>query len=237
MGKNITTKTTIQNLAEELKKKFSSYDTNIASAKSLAESAFHGADISNSKINFYKDAAKTGPALASIDLPADMVLDLTKTELVESFEWSDDTYPGSDDPNLEGKPVLVMAVKGAGEDVSYSFLSMEKLIDTYTAAAGDGTTTVTINGYQISVNVNISDKSDNILKKDESGKLYVPKPEEADISGKADKDTDATEGNIAVFDGEGNPVDGEIKADDLLTAADISDYSAEEIQELLGTKE
>lgn len=48
--------------------------------------------------------------------------------------------------------------------------------------------------------------------------LYVPA---TDISGKMDKDTDATEGNVAVFDANGNAVDGAIALDALATDAEV----------------
>ena len=66
-------------------------------------------------------------------------LDLTKTEFVENFTWSNTTYPGSTNPNLNGKPVLVLALKDEDENVAYSFINLEDLIDVYT-----GTDPITI---------------------------------------------------------------------------------------------
>lgn len=55
-----------------------------------------------------------------------------------------------------------------------------------------------------------------------------------DISGKADKDTDAVSGNFAIFDANGNPVDGNCKPADFQAAGDykttqtaVSDPSAD----------
>lgn len=48
--------------------------------------------------------------------------------------------------------------------------------------------------------------------------LYVPTPEEVDISGKADKVTGATTGNLAALDGEGNLTDSGKKPADFVAA-------------------
>lgn len=73
-----------------------------------------------------------GDAIAA--LPKEQFLDLTKTTFVQSFTWSSATYPGSTNPSLEGKPVLVLALKNSSNNtVAYSFLNMYELVDTYTA--------------------------------------------------------------------------------------------------------
>lgn len=74
-------------------------------------------------------------------IPADQFLDLNKTEFVNPFTWSSVLYPGSIDPNLDGKPVLVLALTD-GTNTTYSFLNMEDLIDVY---AGDSPIVVTGN--------------------------------------------------------------------------------------------
>lgn len=77
-------------------------------------------------------------------IPADQFLDLNKTVFANPFTWSSTTYPGSINPNLDGKPVLVLALTD-GENVSYSFLNMEDLIDAY-----EGVAPISVNGSQIS---------------------------------------------------------------------------------------
>lgn len=77
-------------------------------------------------------------------IPADQFLDLNKTVFANPFSWSSTTYPGSINPNLDGKPVLVLALTD-GENVSYSFLNMEDLIDAY-----EGVAPISVNGSQIS---------------------------------------------------------------------------------------
>ena len=82
---------------------------------------------------------------AIANLPEEQFLDLTKTEFVENFTWSNTTYPGSTNPNLNGKPVLVLALKDEDENVAYSFINLEDLIDVYT-----GTAPITVSGSNIS---------------------------------------------------------------------------------------
>lgn len=74
----------------------------------------------------------------------DHFLDLAKTKFVPNFEWSLAEYPESINPNLDGKPVLVLALTD-GTNVSYSFLNMEDLIDIYTGLAP-----ISVNGNVIS---------------------------------------------------------------------------------------
>lgn len=80
------------------------------------------------------------------NLPKEQFLDLAKTTFVQSFTWSSTTYPGSTNPNLNGKPVLVLALKNSSDNtVSYSFLNMYNLVDTYTA----GDDVIQINDHKI----------------------------------------------------------------------------------------
>ena len=176
--------------------------------------AFKSAKAEGNTVNFYTSTDQTGEVAFSFDFPAELFLDQAKTVFVPEFTFSAETYPGAEDPNLNGKPVMVLAVKGENDSATYSFLDMAKLVDTYTAEAGDGSTTVTVNGYKISVNVNISEKEDNALQKDENGKLYVPK---TDTTDKADKVASATEGNLAGLDAEGNLTDSGVAAANVAT--------------------
>ena len=63
-------------------------------------------------------------------LPSDQFLDQAKTKFEYNFAFSSETYPGATNPNLDGKAVLVLGVKGQGSAVSYSFLDLSLLIDT-----------------------------------------------------------------------------------------------------------
>ncbi len=174
--------------------------------------AFKSLAVSGNTVSFYTTADKSGTAAATLDFPAEYFLDQAKTSLVPSFAWAEATYPGSTDPSLEGKPVLVLAVKG-DDSVSYSFLNMEKLMSVYTVKSEgkDASTTVTIDGYTIDVKANISTEEGTQLQLTAAG-LFVPKPAATDISSKADKVAGAVEGNFAGLDANGNLTDSGKKA-------------------------
>ena len=109
---------------------------------------------------------------------------------------------------------MVLAVKGQNPDsCSYSFLDMSALVDTYKAKATgkDASTTITVSGYEIEVKVNVSAAAGNALSLKADG-LYV------DISGKADKVKNATDGNLAALDASGNLTDSGKKPADFVAA-------------------
>lgn len=166
--------------------------------------AFKAVDVKDNKINFYKNPSPTEDTVAdaTIDIPVEYFLDQNKTVFVQEFTWSVETYAGSVDPNLEGKPVLVLAVKG-DDEVTYSFVNLESLIDVYKV---EDTTTVSMEigeGNVIKADVNISEDEGNIISVKENG-LYASVTE-VDISEKADKLADGAKvGQIFVDDGNGN---------------------------------
>lgn len=88
--------------------------------------AVKAADYADNTLTLYTTEDKSDATPLTIQLPEEMFLDQAKTKFVSSFAWSDSDYPGSDDPNLEGKPVMVLAVKG-DTDVTYSFVSLEQM--------------------------------------------------------------------------------------------------------------
>lgn len=217
--------------------------------------------VTGNTVNFYTNTGMTGAAAFSMDFPTEMFLDQTKTAFVGKFKFSDTTYPGATDPKLDGKPVMVLAVKGENPDnCTYSFLNMAALVDTYAAktTGKDASTTVTIAGYEVDVKVNVSAAASNALVLKDDG-LYVPTPDEVDISGKADKVTGAATGNFAALDGEGEKlagvsegatktaasstngnvnIDGKevvvyTEPENVLHDEDVEDFSAEEIAALL----
>ena len=203
------------------------YDVNklvkLASLKALAErvntelsTAFKSGKVEGNKVKLFTRPDKTGAAAFEFDFPVEMVLDQAKTAFVPKFTWSLETYPGSEDPGLNGKPVMVLAVKGSDGSVTYSFMGMAALVDTYKAKVSgkDASTTVTIAGYEVDVKVNISKELNNVLEVRADG-LYVPK---TDISGKADKVQPAVDGNFAGLDASGNLVDSGKKAADFVAA-------------------
>lgn len=146
-----------------------------------------------------------------------------KTEFVPSFAFSAATYPGSTDPKLDGKPVMVLAVKGENPDsCTYSFLSMAALVDTYKAKAvgKDTSTTVSIAGYEVDVKVNVSAAEGNALTLKEDG-LYVST---------ANVEASDTNGNIKV---NGKEVTVYTEPANVLHSEDVEDFSAEDIAAML----
>ena len=197
----------LKNLAAKTKAEIDNINTDVSKAiKSLG--------VDGNTVSFYTSTDKSGTAAFSVDFPSELFLDQTKTTFVAKFKFDAATYPGATDPKLDGKPVMVLAVKGQNPDnCTYSFLNMAALVDTYAAKATgkDASTTVTIAGYEIEVKVNVSATAGNALSLKSDG-LYV------DISGKADKAKNATAGNFAALDGEGNPTDSGKKPADFVAA-------------------
>ena len=160
--------------------------------------AFKSLSVSGNTVSFFGTTDASGTALATFDFPEEIFLDQAGTTLVENFAWSLATYPGSTNPNLDGKTVLVLAVKGDKETnptVKYSFVNLEKLIDAYTA----GDNSIDINGY--SVTVKISQTAGNLISVESDG-LYV-----GSDPTKIDKVTNAVQGNFATWGLSGALVD------------------------------
>lgn len=175
----------------------------------LGGKKFGDAAIADGKLKFFANVGDA-TAIKELDLPEEIFLDQTQTSFVQSFVFSAATYPGATNPNLDGKPVLVLAVKGdkaTNPTLTYSFVNLEKLIDTYTA----GNAGITISGYSIAVSV--STVTGNILELKEDG-LFAS----AKVAG-------ATQGNIAIFGASGAIVDSGSKfATDAEVAELINQY-------------
>ncbi len=197
--------------------------------------------------------AKSAIDAAIASLPQEMYLDNTKSAFVENFVFNATTYPGATNPNLDGKPVLVFAVKTVdhtnsnAETLSYSFLNLLTLVDVYTVKAGDSTKVLNLAGHEFEfkvsadtgnavevladgIAVRVSTTANNALTKDANG-LYV------NITGKADKVANATAGHVAGLDANGNPTDTGIVATNVLTTADVATDAecAEMLAEIFGT--
>lgn len=133
--------------------------------------AYKAYDFENNQIKLYRTEDKSDTP-SVISLPEEMFLDQAKTKFVNPFAWSDNTYPGSENPELDGKPIMVLAVKG-DTSVSYSFVSLESLMNVCT---GENTATANTSvsaDSKISVNINVSSAEDNALVINEDG-LCVP---------------------------------------------------------------
>lgn len=175
--------------------------------------------VKDNSISFYTNPNPDDATVAdfTVDLPTEIFLDQNKTTFIQSFVWSDVLYPESTNPSLDGKPVLVLAVKGEGENATYSFLNMETLIDIY---EGENTKSIELSvsaDNKISANVLLSAEAGNILSIKDDG-LYAS-VESIDVSGKADKLTEAAikENQILVDDGAGNLKNSNVLISDVVT--------------------
>ena len=159
-------------------------------------------NVTGNKINFYVSTDGTGSPLCSVDFPKELYLDQVQTQFISSFEFSAATYPDTTNPNLDGKPVLVIAVKdnnqGGTAVYTYSFIDMTSLVDVYTIASGDSAKILSI--LNNAITFHISAEPNNAITVKNDG-LHV------DISGKTDKVANATAGHIVTLDANGNILD------------------------------
>lgn len=129
--------------------------------------------------------AKAAIDAAIAALPKEYFLDTEKTGFEYNFTFNQETYAGATNPNLDGKPVLILAMKGIdhtnNDAVSYKY-------------------------------------------------LFIDVAALADI-GKADKVSNATAGNVATLDANGNLADGGVIAANILTTADVATDA--EVNEML----
>lgn len=150
----------------------------------------------NNTLKFFNTTDTSTTAAYSFDLPAEQFLDATTTAFVPNFTFNSSTYVGATNPNLDGKPVLTLGVKTKNNNettttISYSFLDMSTLADTYEASD----TSVGIADYKIKVKVSVVANNALTLKSDG---LHV------DVSDKVDKVESATAGHLATFLSNGN---------------------------------
>ena len=145
----------------------------------------------NNSLLFFKNPNATDEDTPEykIDMPVEKFLDQTKTTLVQDFAWNETDYPDTENPNLDGNPVLILAVKGNDDSISYSFLNMKYLLNLYQASEETSTVTITIdvNSNVISASVNISSDSNNSLSIGSDGGLYSPSTDLSQITTTLDK--------------------------------------------------
>lgn len=150
-------------------------DKNIAIKKVL---------FNNNALLFYRNpnAVDTDEPQYKIDLPVERFLDQTQTILIPKFAWSEELYPNSINPNLEEKPVFVLAVKGIAnadngtDTITYSFLNMETIIKQYQVSSDTSTINLVLDEdtNTLSGSVNISGDTNNSLSVGTDGGLYSP---------------------------------------------------------------
>lgn len=192
----------------------------VAIAAGGASTAFQAVELSGGQVKFYATTDKSGAVVGSFDIPEELFLDQAGTALVDDFTFSSLAYPGATNPYLDGKTVLVLAVKGdkaTNPTIKYSFVNLEKLIDTYTAEDNS------INIYGYSVKVNISAYTGNLLELKADG-LYVGTDDN-----KLDKVVTAVEGNIAMWGASGVLIDSGhgVALDEDIAAMLIANFGAE----------
>ena len=181
-----------------------------------SDKAIKSLSVSGRTISFFTSEDGSGTAAATVDIPKDLFLDQAQTRFVQNFAFSAQTYPGATDPNLNGKPVFVLAVKGStdpangnvNDTITYSFLDVSALVDTYVTASGDSSKVLTISGYTVSFN--ISATAGNILSANSDG-LFA-----------TNRLSSFTHGNIVTSDANGAPQDGNIPASTILVDSDIA---------------
>lgn len=166
--------------------------------------AIKNVDFEDNTLKFYTTTDMSSDPVKTIVLPEEYFLDQTKTTLVNEFVWSADAYPNSTDPNLEGKPVFVLAVKG-DTSVNYSFVSMEGLFNGYEGGSTSSADVEVSADNKITATVKISAEIGNIavVKNDgiyvpESGLEYATKEDINALFGINDTTTDNSDDEITV---------------------------------------
>ena len=204
----------------------------INAAQATADKGFKKGIVDGNTVKFYtdSDATVSDTAAFSFDFAAESFLDQAQTTFNTNFTFSTATYgTATTNPNLDGKPVLTLAVKTVdaqnNTSINYSFLDVESLVDIYTVAT-DTTSQRVLNIADNKISFNLNSDTDNALEATATG-LKV------NITGKADRDTDAVENNIAKFDATGTPVDGGIPVGTILVDDDIAPDS--DVTTVLGT--
>lgn len=155
------------------------------------------------QMQFWTSNDTTGTPAYTVDFPEEIFVDQLNTKFEPNFAFSTAIYPGATDPQLDGKPVFVLAVKGdkqVNPTSSYSFINLEGLIKTYTPANAG----ISIAGS--SIGVQVSAGTGNLLSIANDG-LFVGSDEN-----KLDKDPTAIQGNVAAFGANGAVVDSGIAA-------------------------
>lgn len=186
---NLLRLSAIKSLAERVRAGYATNDA-LNDTTAAVASIFKSGAVDGNTVNLYTSSDSTGTAAFSFEFPGEVYLDQTKSVFVQSFAFSTDTYAGATDPGLDGKPVMVLAVKNADDSISYSFADLSALVDTYIAKVDgkDPSTTVTVAGYEIDVKINLSAAEGNQIVAKSDG-LYVAAAGATDISNKADKAT------------------------------------------------
>ncbi|MBQ6759024.1 MAG: hypothetical protein IJP42_08105 [Selenomonadaceae bacterium] len=142
---------------------------------SLSDNAFQDISLANGTVAFLNGA---GQVVKYFNLPEEIFLRTVGTSFISNFSWSAQAYPNSTNPNLNGKPVLVLHIKGDSLNSPYEdwgFVNLEDLIDLYVPA--DASIAISNN----SIKAAISADSNNLLSLKADG-LFAGDDTDDDIS-------------------------------------------------------
>lgn len=101
-------------------------------------SAFQDISFNNGVLSFLN---ANGDVVKNFNLPEEIYLRGVGTEIVQDFTWSALAYPNSTNPNLNGKPVLVLHIMGDDLNNPYEgwgFVNLEQLVFNTQGGAIDG---------------------------------------------------------------------------------------------------
>lgn len=197
----------------------------INEVKTTVADAIKNVAVNGNTVNFYTESEVDSSTTVAFtfDFPAEMVIDQAHTTFEPNFAFDSDTYVDATDPNLDGKPVLVLGVKTTDAQnnitIAYSFLNLYNLVDLYSVKSGDSSKLLVINGKEIEVK--ISATAGNIITANADGFYATTR-----VAG-------ASAGNIAIFDANGAPSDGGISSDTLVTTSMIA--SDADVNSVLGS--
>lgn len=96
--------------------------------------AFQDVSLDNGVVSFLNSK---GQVVKYFNLPEEIYLRSVGTTFAPNFSWSALAYPNSTNPNLDGKPVLVLHIKGDSLNNPYEdwgFCNLENLIVLYVEA-------------------------------------------------------------------------------------------------------
>lgn len=100
--------------------------------------AFQDISCNNGVLSFLN---ANGDVVKNFNLPEEIYLRSVGTEVVQDFTWSALAYPNSTNPNLNGKPVLVLHIMGDDLNNPYEgwgFVNLEQLVFNSQGGAIDG---------------------------------------------------------------------------------------------------
>lgn len=168
--------------------------------------------LEDSTLKFYRtvETENVEPAF-ELSLPEEYFLDQASTKFIQDFKFADGNYPeGTVDPGLDGKPVMVLAVKGQkSATATYSFVDLAALSDTGKADKISGGTAGNIaviaedGGYEDS---GVSFEDLNTFVTDHSGDIEILKTEVTNIK----KDILDIKGDIVDIKGDVNTLTTEV---------------------------